>query len=252
MIQGTSTSGNSWRALPFRIGLGAGHVHVWSAELSRPTAQVRELTRFLAPDEYVRAQGFRFERDRRRFIVARGLLRVLAGRYLDADPAQLSFGHGRHGKPFLTDGCQGCDIQFNVARSHKLALLAFARSRRIGVDLERSRQIPEMAQIVGRVFTEQEQEVWVQTPSDQKLEAFYCTWTRKEAILKAFGQGLAYPMNTLDVGVKGDPSSPSFPVDQISTLAACWSLLPMFPAPGYVAALAVEGTITRLQRWMLA
>src|SRR5262245_49624616 len=111
-------------------------VHVWRAVLDRTPMRVRSLRQLLAANEQGRADRFRFQKDREHFIVARGLLRIILGRYLNRQPNQLRFGYSQYGKPALSEesGCPG--LRFNLSHSHGLALFAVSRGREVGVDIE--------------------------------------------------------------------------------------------------------------------
>src|SRR5687767_3102433 len=111
-------------------------IDVWRVNLNRPAEQVEGLLQTLAPDERDRAERFHFPSDRRHFINARGVLRVVLSRYLDAAPAELQFCYGPFGKPSLTPQFGGDALRFSVSHSHGLALYAFTRGREIGIDLE--------------------------------------------------------------------------------------------------------------------
>lgn len=234
-----------------RLTLSSNDVHIWRAALDQPALCVEKLAQTLSEEEHTRAERFHFQRDRRRFIVGRGVLRTTLALYLGTDPSQLKFCHGPYGKPHLAAPTYGAGdaLRFNLAHSHELALYAFTRGREIGVDLEYIRRALDVGQIAARFFSSGENAVLDALPTDQKQEAFFNCWTRKEAYIKAIGDGLAQPLHQFDVSlapgkparllsVKGDPEE-----------ASRWSLKALIPAPDYVAALAVEGHGWELQCW---
>jgi len=232
-----------WEPSSEVAGLDPGDVHVWAACLDDlPEAALRVP---LAADERERGGRFHFERDRRRFVTARGLLRVLLGRYLDVDPAGLLFGYGPRGKPYLAEGDE---LRFNLSHSGGLALLAFARGCELGVDVEQERPVPELEGIVRTSFSSREAaELWRLGP-DERGAAFFRCWTRKEAFIKATGDGLSRPLDAFDVtlapgeparllGVRGEPEA-----------ALRFWMEDLRPAPGFAGALAVEGGARRVVR----
>jgi 4'-phosphopantetheinyl transferase len=242
-----------WRAPPIDLRLSHGEVHVWRAALDVPPAYLQSLERVLAAEEVYRAQRFRFERDRGCYVATRGTLRILLGRYLRTDPADVRLGYGKHGKPALAAQPGEGRLRFNVSHSGELALLAFARDREVGVDLEKMRPIPQMDQIAQRFFTAREYAALHKIGLDQRLGAFYCCWTRKEAYIKAKGEGLTIPLDSVDVGLRlgthaGCGKARSWTVGDGGSLDGC-SLWSLRPAPGYVGALAAEGTALSFRCW---
>jgi 4'-phosphopantetheinyl transferase len=224
-------------------------VHVWRAALDVPESQVRSLWDTLTADERQRAERFFFEKDRTHFVVARGLLRVLLGRYLRQDPPRLRFTYGPHGKPALATDPGGVALRFNVSHSHGLALYAITRGREVGVDVERIR--PDIAQekIAERFFSPREVTVLRALPTPLQAPAFFACWTRKEAYIKAKGEGLTLPLDQFDVSL-----APGEPAALLHTAwdpqeAAGWALHDLAPAPGYRAAVAVAGHAWRLACW---
>lgn len=223
-------------------------VHLWRIPLDRPEEAVAGLGRVLDPEEARRAGRFRLERHRRRFVVGRGALRVILSRYLDAPPSRLAFRYGDFGKPALAGPEGAPPLQFNLAHSHELGLLAVTLDRRVGVDLERVRPMDRIDRLVGRRFSALERAAFAALPAAERLGAFFRAWTRKEAYLKATGLGLSFPLDRFDVSL--GPSEPArlIRVDGRPEEAARWSLHDLAPGPDYLGALAVEGTGWRLRR----
>ena len=223
--------------------LSPDEVHVWSADLDRlPEAELGEA---LSADERERARRFRFDRDRRRFTTARGLLRRLLGRYLGRDPAGLRFAYGPRGKPSLGEGH---GLRFNVSHSGGLALLAFAWDRELGVDVEEEREVREAADIARRYFSPREEEELRRLREDQRQAAFFRCWTRKEAFIKATGDGLSRPLDAFDVTLRpGEPARLLRVAGEPEAESRFW-LEDLRPAPGFAGALAVEGRKAKVVR----
>lgn len=229
--------------------LGPDEVHVWRATLDQTPSQIQNFRRNLAADEQSRAERFYFERDRGHFIVARGVLRAILGGYLKRAPESFSFCYSSHGKPALAEGSGGDAIRFNVSHSHGIALYAATRGREVGVDLEHMRSNLAVAEIAERFFSRQEAAMLRTLPPEAQREAFFRCWTLKEACLKARGEGLSLSLDQIDVSpARGEPGAvPGTQPD--SSEASRWSLQELAPAPGYVAALAVEGHGWHLACW---
>src|SRR5262249_54022604 len=155
-------------------------VHVWRAPLDLSEVDVYHLWSILAGDERQRAERYFFEKDRRHFVAARGLLRVLLGRYLTQTPQQLRFTYGSHGKPALATDTRGEPLHFNVSHSHGLALYALTRGRELGVDVERIRPAVAQETIAEHFFSSREVTVLRALPIALQSTAFFACWTRKE------------------------------------------------------------------------
>jgi len=238
-----------WRAPPETLVLGCDEVHVWRATLDQTPSQIQSFRHNLAADELARAERFYFEKDRGHFIVARGVLRAILGGYLKRAPECLSFRYSSHGKPALAGESGGDAIRFNVSHSHGVALYAVTRGREVGIDVERIRFNLAVAEIAGRFFSQREVAMLRALPTEAQREAFFRCWTRKEACLKARGEGLSLPLNQIDVSLApGKPDAVSG-TQPDSSEASRWSFQELAPAPGYVAALAVEGQGWRLACW---
>lgn len=229
------------------LTLSHDDVHVWLISLCLPAASVETLNRTLSRDERERVNRFHFQKDREQSIVGRGALRTILGSYLGAAPVQLSFCYNANGKPTVIQEPGADAVRFNLSHSHEIALIGIARGREIGVDVERIRPVLADWQIARRFFSPREAADLRSLPADVRTEAFFSCWTRKEAYLKARGEGLSCPLDQFDVSLipgappallstRGDPSEVSR-----------WSLQALAPAPGYVAAIAVEGKSWRLK-----
>ena len=234
---------------PATIILGSDEVHVWRASLDEPPSQIDSFLHTLAADEQTRAERFYFQRDRERFITAHGVLRAILGLYLNRAPERLSFCYSSHGKPALAWESGGDTIRFNMSHSHGVALYAVARGREVGVDLEFIRCDLEVEQIAERFFSRRETATLRALPTDLRKYAFFLCWTRKEAYIKARGEGLSLPLDQFDVSlIPGEPAA-LLSTQPDSAEALRWSLQELTLASGYVAALAVEGRGWSLSRW---
>lgn len=240
---------SEWNSPPESLILEDDEVHVWRATLDLPPTDVQALEQILAPDERIRANKFHFLKDRNHFIVARGVLRAILGRYLSRDPRMLQFCYSQYGKPALTtEACSG-PLYFNVSHSHGMALYAFSGNLNNGVDIEYIRTDIECEQIAGRFFSPHEVRMLLAVPKKVQQEAFFNCWTRKEAYIKARGLGLSLDLNQFDVSlIPGEPAA-ILNIREEGQDVSRWSLHALSPAPGYKAALAVEGHPSSIKCW---
>ena len=239
-----------WHLPPTNLILGSDEVHVWQASLDDP--HLLELQQTLSADERARADRFRFEKDRRHFIVARGLLRTILGNYLNTKPGQLQFCYSPYGKPALTGESGGSGIKFNLSHSHGLALYAITRHREVGVDLEFIQPHLADERTATQFFSPREVAMLRALSRGVKEEAFFNCWTRKEAYLKARGEGLAFPLAQFDVSLAPNASALLLRNHQDPQEISRWSLRKLSLQPDYAAALVVEGHDWRLKCWRWA
>lgn len=238
-----------WCPPPPTITLASDEVHVWRANLTLSASRLESLEQTLSTDERERARRFYFQRDREHFIVARASLRAILGCYLDLKPDELRFCYGPHGKPALSSESLGGDLRFNLSHSGGLALYAVTRGREIGVDIERVR--PELAdgKIAERFFSPREVAALRALHPHLQLQAFFNCWTRKEAYIKATGDGLSLPLDQFDVSVVPGERAALLNTTHNLGESSRWLLRQLLPGADYIAALAVEGLDWRLQCW---
>jgi 4'-phosphopantetheinyl transferase len=237
----------TWCQPPQELPWPHDDVHVWRATLTWPEAAAHRLEQCLAADERDKMERFRFEKDRRRYLVGRGLLRSLLGRYLDVAPQELRFETTAAGKPHLATG-QG-QLQFNLAHSGEYVLIAIADGRAVGIDVEEVRDDFDAGEIAAHFFSPDERRELEALSGRARTEAFFECWTLKEAYVKARGEGLSLPLDQFDVSLR-----PGEPARLIATRpdpaeARRWQLSGLSVADGYKAALAVEGQGCTLRFW---
>jgi 4'-phosphopantetheinyl transferase len=225
---------------PPNLKLQDKDVHVWCASFKQLLPQVEQLAKTLSEDEKKRAERFVFEQDQINFMLARGLLRIILSRYLKTKPQQLQFTYNPYGKPALTSVGACKTVQFNLSHSEGMVLYAFTRDRKIGIDLEYLRPIPELDQIIQQFFSVSETAAIRSLPNNQKQLAFFQTWTCKEAYLKATGTGLSQ-LRQVEISL--------VPGKATQLLNNIWSIQTIKPAPNYIAAMAVEGQDWTLNCW---
>ena len=230
-----------WSQCSGNLTLPKNEVHIWRAWLDADAQGLSRLREFLSKDEISRANRFIFPRDRNHFIVARGRLRELLGMYLRRDPQSSRFLVGKFGKPALMDEN---DLRFNLTHSHGLAVYGFAMNRELGIDVEKIRPDFGGEEIAERYFSETEQQELRELPVEVRATAFFLCWTRKEAYIKARGDGLQIPLASFDVSL-----SPGKPETLRSSDSQRWSLLSFTPTPGYAAAIITEGHAPTVRYW---
>jgi 4'-phosphopantetheinyl transferase len=226
----------------------SGEVRVAAVLLDRSDADVLQDEALLSPAERSRADRFRFRRDRARFVVGRGALRRLLGRYLSRAPAEVDIQAGRLGKPELMGSSAASGLRFNLAHSDGLALYAFTRDREVGIDVEAVRTVPEARAVAGQFFSALEVARLAGLSRAGFEEAFLNGWTRKEAFLKARGDGLHFPLDRFHVSMAPGEPARLLGVDGEPAAVREWSIADVPTAPGFVAAVAARGPIDRLTR----
>jgi 4'-phosphopantetheinyl transferase len=230
-----------WKPGPPRIALADDEVHVWRASLAATPDELARHAAVLGDDERARAERFRFDVHRNRFIAGRAIQRQVLARYLGADPAALRYRLAHHGKPALDGAHASTDLRFNVSNADDGLLIAVALGRELGVDLEAVKAVDDRDAVARRFFSVPENQVYDAIPEEARDLAFFTCWTRKEAYIKAIGEGLSMPLDRFDVTLR-----PGEPAHLLCTRgdpdqAARWTLRELDPGPGWLAALAVEG-----------
>jgi 4'-phosphopantetheinyl transferase len=239
----------SWESPPLQPVLKAGDIHIWRISLHTASTQAQRLYWQLSNDELSRAQHFHFRQDRDNFVVVRSMLRILLGAYLQIVPQEIKFQYSVLGKPTLHMNQIDATLNFNLSHSRELALLAFTYNEAVGIDLEYIR--PEIVgeQIAEQFFSVQETATLRGLPNNLQSAAFFNCWTRKEAFIKATGDGLSRPLDQFSVSlapgeparllnIYGKPQEPSN-----------WHIEDLDVGPSYKAALAVKRPIGRLYCW---
>ncbi|MGA9998244.1 MAG: 4'-phosphopantetheinyl transferase superfamily protein [Pyrinomonadaceae bacterium] len=243
------SSPDLWLPAPELLLLGDDEVHIWRACLNQEPALVQIFLDTLTPDERQRASRFHFQKDRDHFILARGLLRFILSRYLKTSPEIIRFAYNPYGKPAIAEGTSDESLRFNVSHSRGVALYAVTRGREVGLDIESISEKFASLEIAARFFSPREIEMLQALPKSLQTRAFFNCWTRKEAYIKALGEGLSHPLDSFSVSLApGEtPTLLSSEDDPLET--SRWSLLEVVPGEGYVAALAIERPAPVLRCW---
>ena len=231
--------------------LRPGALHVWRILLSQSEEVIRVLEEHLSIDEIRRAERYRHGRDRSRYIVAHGALRELLADYMAQMPRDISFGYTTTGKPFLTNKGGGSPIRFNLSHSGEWAMVGLALSTEVGIDIEQIDRDVSVEAIAERFFSRSEFEAIQGIHLEQRIAAFFSAWTRKEAYVKARGDGIADRLRSFSVSIDPEQSAMLLTdsMDPGGTLH--WKIYDLDIACGYKAAIAAEGTTHQIHmmRW---
>jgi 4'-phosphopantetheinyl transferase len=238
-----------WENPPNVLDLKPDDVHIWLASQNQEPTEVDSFWNSLSSEEKERAERFHFIKDRHRYIVSHGILRFILGMYLGVDPAYVGYQIGAYGKPSLTDEFCSCRIRFNLSHSGDAVLLGFTRGRELGVDIEKIRTDFATIEIARAYFSPQEILTFQSLPKRLQTEAFYNCWTRKEAFIKAIGEGVSCPLNMFDVTL-----APGEPAKLLATRlkgnpVSKWSLVGLNSGHAYKAAMVTESGNWNLKCW---
>jgi 4'-phosphopantetheinyl transferase len=228
------------------LALAETEVHLWRLNLQATSGATEKWVSVLSADEKARAARYHRDIDRKYFITARAMLRQILGSYLKKDPETLIFAYSEKEKPSLGGAEAGSGIEFNISHSGDLALLAFARSRQIGVDVEQIRRDFDTAKIAARFFSAAEQKQLAALPEEQRSDAFFRCWTRKEAYIKATGKGLSLPLHQFDVSLAPKELNALLATRPDPLERTTWTMRDIVVPPQYAAAICVSGGGWRL------
>ena len=236
------TESSTWTEPPAEPSLETGTVHVWRIVLNQDDEKLDRFRRTLEASELERARRFHFDVHRRHFIVARGFLRSVVARYLGSQPEALRFEYGAYGKPALESGHT---LRFNLSHSNEVALLAVTLDAELGVDVEHIRADFASEDIARRYFSRAEVEVFNSLPAEERVEAFFRCWTRKEAYIKAIGKGFSHALDAFDVTLA--PGVEPVLLRAEDDDASRWWMGDIEVGEGYAGALIVERPVAEVR-----
>jgi 4'-phosphopantetheinyl transferase len=238
----------AWQFSLDRLNLQNNDVHIWRTNLNLETELVKKSIKILSLDERKRAERYKFEKHRNYFIVARSTLRKILSNYLNLEPDRIKFDYSDRGKPSLSDCHQQENLQFNLSHSQELALYAFTKNKKIGIDLEYCRPMPDAESIAKRFFSTNEYK-WISSfSSNTQQEAFFRCWTAKEAYLKATGEGIAGSLEKIEIDLTGKNL---FKLKESDREISNWLLYTFIPEVNYLATVAVESQAIDLSYFYL-
>ena len=237
---------NCWQVVKSPTSLSPDVVQVWRASSTVDEKQFGDLAQILSSDEKKRAAAFKFDLDRRRFVVAHGSLRLLLAAYLQMEPADVAMVPDAHGKPGLVDQ-SGSSIRFNLSHAGEMILCAFCAGREVGVDVEKIRPRMDELAIARQVFIPREVSQLEALQGDERTSAFFSSWTRMEALAKASGRGLGLiPQEGISLPPETGGAS-TMTAKGSRGHEAVWQIISLQPGVGYKGAVAAEGTDWRIE-----
>ena len=231
----------------FANSLAGNSVHVWFAWLADFAKYEEPLASTLSPAEKIRASKFFNKVDRERFILKRGLLRNILGAYTGLLPSQIQFNHEKNGKPFLSRLPNDRPLYFNLSQTNGVVVYAVAQGGDVGVDIEQVRNLTGWQDIVQEHFSNREQAALCSIPEARRLEAFYHGWTRKEAYLKATGQGIGDGLYQIEVSLEPDKPAEIYCIGGSTSLVEGWTITDLPTFPGFVGALVVRADMAEIR-----
>ena len=234
--------GAEWVAGPTTLNISANEVHVWKVDLFQRA--VPDVNGVLSSDERERASRFHFERDRQRFMIAHSSLRIILGRCLNLPPSNLVFAQTQYGKPFLTN-LEAAGLLFNMSHSADVAVIAVAREREVGIDVEFKRADFATSEVAEHFFSVAEIYTLSGLDPHERSGAFFNCWTRKEAYVKARGEGLSMPLDQFDVSLAPGVSAAMLNNRLDESEKSRWMFHDLRVASGYAAALVIEALQSR-------
>lgn len=224
-------------------------VHIWRAHLDWPKDKFDAAFQLLSEEEQARAERFVIEQHRDRYIASHAVLHQILSLYVNCPPEKLQFQQNDHGKPYIANLPLGLNLQFNMSDSHDYALYGLRLDDEVGVDLEYMKSKIRAEEIAKRFFSPDEYRALLDLPPSERLEGFYRCWSRKEAYIKAIGQGLSFNLSRFSVSLKPDGLNCLLEVDGSAELARQWRLGSVSAPEHFQAALAVEGEVRKIKNF---
>lgn len=227
-------------------GLKEDTVIVWRISFDRLVCQYDSYFEILDDAEKTRATRYHFDKDRQSFALTRASLRLILAGYLSVESSSIQFAYNRHGKPFLDlQSSTGEPIRFNVSHSGRFGLIAVTQSAAVGVDIEYCKRDIDLIELASRFFSKGECASLKSLPESEHHMAFYRCWTRKEAYVKAVGEGLSIPLDSFDVSL--DPELQPQLLRSKRGVASEWRMFDVPMEKGYLGALTTAQIIQKIQ-----
>lgn len=240
-----------WRQFQWPLELSPEIIHIVRVRLDLPQEQILELMHGLSEEERIRAERFRFDEPRSRFVACRSTLREILGHCYGITPGAIVFGYGAHGKPEIVANTESPrpDVQFNISHSGVWGLIAVTIGAVVGVDIEEYDSRAELLRLSERFFAASEAAELTNLPATKQQAGFYRGWTSKEAYIKATGRGMSLPLSSFRVTIDPDrPASLISVMDQPNEPAR-WTVHSFDVAPNYAAAVMVAQPHCRVELW---
>jgi len=242
------TNAPTWEPAPRILELSPGKVHLWRGRLSLKKDEVAELWPRLSEEEQTRASRFHFPEDSGRYILTRGMLRDILLRYQAQLATPICISVQPTGQPYLLQSQDGPGLRFNLSHSRSLALFAITLDRKVGIDVEPVSNGADWQTVANRFFSALECQFLLALPATEREQGFLSLWTRKEAYLKAKGEGLSIPLDSFSILASPDGT---LQVDDSADPSArrTWSFLSLTPDEQHLGAVAMEGHPSQVLFW---
>lgn len=217
-----------------------GEVHIWSAFIEQPEPVVLKYYSMLSSEERSRAEKFKLDEIRNRWIVTRGLLRVLIANYYKCNPQEIDFRYNEFGKPFFCSQSDVNNLSFNLSHSENLAVFIFTQSRFVGIDVEKVKQLSSFEDIINLCFSDYEKEWFKTIPVSEKNEVFFKIWTSKEAYIKAIGKGFSFSPDRISLNLN-NYNKLFFKEIIGNNNFKKWKLISFMSYPDFICSVVIEG-----------
>jgi 4'-phosphopantetheinyl transferase len=237
----------TWQKTPDTLSLSRDHIDVWLCNLKHLSSETDKFYVLLSDDERERADKLKIEDKQQQFIIARGYLRQCLGLLTKTNPTEFVFDYLDHGKPVLKNNKKYNDITFNVSHSYDLALIAISLKRIIGIDIEKINQQSDPLPLVTRFFSKAEQAEFNALSETIRAKAFCACWTRKEAFIKAIGNGITYGLDSFDVTI--DPEIQTPEINLLKPSVETWSAINLPINDEYMACLVNNSSNINVRYW---
>ena len=238
---------NTWKKTPDTLSLSKDYIDVWLCDLKQLSGEINNFYSILAEDEHERADKLKVEDKKQQYIITRGALRQRLGLLTNIDPKDFVFEYFEHGKPVLNNDARFTDITFNVSHSNDLALIAIAQEQNIGIDIEKINHELNHQALMTRFFSEAEQTEFQTMPDANRAKAFCACWTRKEAFIKAVGDGVSYGLDNFDIAVDPENQIPEINLHKSSD--ETWSAINLPINDEYMACLVNDRNNISVRCW---
>jgi len=237
----------TWMKTPDTLSLSKDHIDIWLCDLKQLSGDINNFYSILSEDERERADKLKIEDKKQQYIITRGALRQRLGLLTDIEPEDFVFKILEHGKPVLANNHQFADITFNVSHSNDLALIAIAQGQSVGIDIEKINYESNHQALMTRFFSKAEQSEFLIMPETNKARAFCACWTRKEAFIKAIGDGVSYGLDNFDVTVDPENQTPEIKLHKPSD--ETWSAITLPINDEYMACLVSDRDSLSVRCW---
>ena len=241
-----------WRPAPAALTLEAGCVDVWLADIEPESRQVAAHRKLLSNGERARARRFLHDSKRKEYIVTRGLLKGLLLNPGGIDLSGRDFDYNAYGKPCLPGRSAGSELAFNVSHAHGMALIALTLGGNLGVDLEKIRARVDWRALAERFFSKAEYQALQACPPARRQQSFFTCWTRKEALVKGVGAGIAHGFDNFDVSLDPHETRCSTILRGPHAATAEWTITSLPTPPPYSAAVALDRPRYRVRTWRIS